>query len=70
MALVVKKQTKNTKNNLPANADIRDVGSKPGLGRFTGEGHGNPLQCYCLENPMYRGTCQATVHGLQSVRHN
>ena len=31
-------------NNPPANAgDIRDVGSIPGLGRFPGGGHGNPL---------------------------
>ena len=22
-----------------------------------GEGHGNPLQCSCLENPMDRGAC-------------
>jgi len=44
MALVVKK--------LPANArDVRDGGSIPGLGRSPGEGHGNPLQYSCLENP-------------------
>ena len=31
--------------NLPANAgDIRDMGSIPGLGRYPGVGHGNPLQ--------------------------
>ena len=30
--------------NPPANAgDTRDVGSIPGLGRFTGVGNGNPL---------------------------
>ena len=28
-----------------------DLGSIPGLGRSPGEGHGNPLQCSCLENP-------------------
>ena len=39
--------------NLPANArDIRDPGSIPGSGRFPGGGHGNLLQCSCLENPM------------------
>ena len=27
------------------------------------EGHGNPLQYSCLENPMDRGAWQATVHG-------
>ena len=28
-----------------------DLGSIPELGRFPGGGHGNPLQCSCLENP-------------------
>ena len=28
-----------------------DLGSIPGLGRFPGEGHGNPLQYSCLESP-------------------
>ena len=32
--------------------------------RFPGEGNGNPLQYYCLENPMDRGAWQATVHGV------
>ena len=27
----------------------------PGSGRSSGEGNGNPLQYYCLENPMDRG---------------
>ena len=36
----------------PANAeDERNVGSIPGLGRSPGEGHSNPLQYSCLENP-------------------
>ena len=29
-----------------------DPGSVPGLGRFPGEGNGNPFQYSCLENPM------------------
>ena len=29
-----------------------DLGSIPGLGRSPGDGHGNPLQCSCLENPQ------------------
>ena len=38
--------------NPPANAgDVRNVGSIPGLGRSPGEGHSNPLQYSCLENP-------------------
>ena len=28
-----------------------DLGSIAGLGRFPLGGHGNPLQCSCLENP-------------------
>ena len=32
-----------------------DLGSIPGLERSPGEGNGNPLQYYCLENPMDRG---------------
>ena len=42
--------------------DIRDVGSIPGPGRSPGEGHGNPLQYSCLENPLDRGAWRATVH--------
>ena len=48
--------------NLPANAgDVRDVGLIPGLGRFAGGGHGNPLQYSCLKNPIDRGAWRATV---------
>ena len=36
-------------------SNVGDLGSIPGLGRFPGEGNGNPLQYYCLENPMDRG---------------
>jgi hypothetical protein len=32
-----------------------DLGSIPESGRSAGEGNGNPLQYYCLENPMDRG---------------
>ena len=57
VALVVKK--------LPTNAgDIRDVDLIPGLRRSTGRGHGNLLQYSCMENPMDRGACWATVHGV------
>ena len=31
-----------------------DLGLIPALGRSPGEGHGNPLQYSCLENPMDR----------------
>ena len=41
-----------------------DLGSIPGLGRGPGEGHGNPLQYSCLENPMDRGAWWALIHGV------
>ena len=51
--------------NPPANAgDIRDMGSVPGLGRSSGEGHGNPLQYFYLENPMIRGAWWSAVYGV------
>ena len=34
---------------------VGDPGSIPESGRSPGEGNGNPLQYYCLENPMDRG---------------
>ena len=55
LALVVK-------NPLADAGDIRDIGSVPGWGRSPGGGHGNPLQCSRLENPMDRGAWWATVH--------
>ena len=48
--------------NLPASA--RDVGSIPGSGRYSGKGNGNPLQYFCLGNPMDREARQAIVHGF------
>ena len=46
-----------------------DLGSIPGSGRSPGDGNGNTLQYFCLENPMDRGTWQATVEPgrLQSM---
>ena len=41
-----------------------DLGSVPGLGRSSGEGNGNPLQCSCLGNPMNRGAWQTSIHGV------
>ena len=48
--------------------NVGDPGSIPGLGRSPGEGNGNPLQDYCLENPMDRGAWQATVYGVAKSR--
>ena len=51
--------------NPPAHAgDRRDAGSIPESGRSPGGGHGNSLQYSCLENPMDRGACRATVHEI------
>ena len=47
-----------------------DPGLIPGLGRFLGEGNGNPLQYSCLGNPMDRGAWRVTVHGVVRVRHD
>ena len=35
--------------------NVGDPGLIPGSGRSAGEGNGNPLQYYCLENPIDRG---------------
>ena len=61
MALMVKNPAANAR-------DIRDPGSTPGSGRSPGEGHGNPLQYFCLENPRDRGAWQATAHGVVQSR--
>ena len=46
-----------------------DLGSIPRLGRFPGEGNGNPLQYSGLENPMdWDFLVQATVHGVTKSR--
>ena len=38
--------------------NVGDLGSISALGRFPGEGTGNPLQYSCLENTMDRGAWQ------------
>ena len=55
--------------NPSANAgDARAVGSIPGSGRSAGEGSGNPLQYFYLENPMDSGVWQATVHWVANIQ--
>ena len=44
--------------------DTGDLGSNPGSGRYPGEGHDNPVQYSCLENPLDRGAWRATVRGI------
>ena len=57
--------------SFPGGSDSKESASRAGdsglilrSGRFPGEGNVNPLQYSCLENPMDRGTWQATVHGV------
>ena len=55
--------------NPPVNAgDTGDMGSISGLGRSPRRENGNPLQYFCLENPMDRGAWQATVHGVAKAQ--
>ena len=46
--------------------NMGDPSSIPGWGRSPEEGHGDPLQYSCLENPTVRGVCWATVHGVKT----
>ena len=69
--------TKDTVNKFPGSSDGKasaynagDPGSIPGLGRYSGEGNGNPLQYSFLENSMDRGVRWATVHGVTRVGHD
>ena len=41
-----------------------DLGTIPGWGKYPGEGNGNPLQHYCLENSIEREVWPATHHGV------
>ena len=56
--------------HLPASAgDTRDLGLILGFRRSAGGGHGDPLQCSCLENPMDRGAGGLQPTGSQRVGH-
>ena len=48
--------------------NVGGPGSIPGLGRSPGEGNGNPLQYFCLENSVDRRAWQATVYGVTKSR--
>ena len=55
--------------NLPGNAgDARDSGLIARLARSPGEGNGNPLQYFYLENAVDRGVWWATVHGVTKLQ--
>ena len=44
-----------------------NLGLISGLERSPGEGHGNPLQYSCLENPVDRGAWQAKVPSITAL---
>ena len=44
--------------------DTGDTDLIPGSRKFPGGGNGNPLQYFCLENPLERGAWYATVYGV------
>ena len=45
-----------------------DPGSIPVSRRSSGEGYGNPLQYFCLENSVEGGGWWATVHGVANIQ--
>ena len=70
----VRKYTKKKKDSLVAQrvkastCHAGEPGSIPGSGRSPGEGNGNPLQYFCLENSMDGRAWWATVHGVAKSR--
>ena len=54
--------------NLPAKGE--DGFLVPGLGRYPGEGNGNPLQYSCLGNPMDREAWQTIYRLLDDKESN
>ena len=58
MSIPRENQVEATSHDFPGGLDGKasaysagDLGSIPGSGRSPGEGNGNPLQYFCLENP-------------------
>ena len=59
--------------NPPAMPGTRVHFLGPELGTFPGEGNGNPLQCFCLGNPMDRGAYHRVIrvgHDLAPNHHH
>ena len=56
-------------HGFPGGSDGKESACNAGdLGLIPRSGHGNPLQCPYLENPMDRGAWQAPVHGVTKSR--
>ena len=56
------------KNPFTKAGDVRYVSLIPGSGRSPEEGNGNPLQYFCLENPMDREAWWAIAHEVAKSR--
>ena len=56
-------------DNKESACNAGDLGLIPRLGKFPGEGNGDPIKYSCLENSMDRGAWQAKSVGLR-VGHN
>ena len=55
-------------NGKESACNARNPGSISGLGRYPGGGHGNPLQYFCLKNPVDRGACGGySPHGRKEL---
>ena len=54
----------NDSDNKESACNVGDLSSIPGLGRYPGEGNGNPFQYSCLKNPIERGAWPATVYAV------
>ena len=52
------------KNSSVSAEDTGDLGLFLGSGKSLGEGNGNPLMYFCLENSIDRGAWWTTVHGV------
>ena len=54
--------------NMPTSAGDMRHGFSLWVGRLPGGGQGNPLQYFCLENPMDRGAWWAMIHRVTKSR--
>ena len=51
----------------PVKQETQEMSLIPGSGRHSREENSNPLQYFCLENPMEREAWWATVHRVTNV---
>ena len=61
---------KNPQAMQKTSCNAADLVSVSGLGRYPGEGNGNPFQYSCLGNLTDKGPWQAKVFGVARVGHN